>query len=376
MITNTPPAQIGMPLDMVDTPALLVDLDAYEQNLKKMSQAVKQMKIRLRPHAKTHKCAVIALHQMAHGAVGVCCQKVGEAEAMVYGGVSDVYISNQIVGESKITRLVSLAKQAHISVCADNPAHISSYGDIAQAYNVNHLSVYVEINVGANRCGVEPGEPAVTLARQIQDTAGLRFAGLQAYHGRAQHLRTPAERKEAIRFAVDCVAKTKNLLKEHGLDCGIATGAGTGTYQLEGTSTIFDELQAGSYIFMDADYGKNLNEDGQPAKEFEHSLFVYATVMSRPIREQAVLDAGHKAVTIDSGMPVVHGMDDVEYARASDEHGTLVLKNPDRNLHIGDKMMLIPGHCDPTVNLFDWYVGIRNGRVEALWPIAARGAMR
>ena len=375
MTTITPPAQIGMPLEMVDTPALLVDLDAYEKNLKKMSEAVKKMNVRLRPHAKTHKCPVIALHQMTLGAVGVCCQKVGEAEAMVYGGVTDVYVSNQIVGKSKIERLVSLAKQANVSVCADHAVQISEYSAVAKENNAT-LSVYVEVDVGTHRCGVPPGEPALALARQVKDSPGLRFAGLQAYHGRAQHLRTPSEREEAIAYAVGCVSETKALLQKNGIDSGIATGAGTGTYQLEGTSKIFDELQAGSYIFMDVDYGKNLNENGQPGGEFAHSLFVYATVMSRPSREQAVLDVGTKGVSVDCGMPLVWGIDDIEYARASDEHGLLVLKNPDRGVEIGEKLKLIPGHCDPTVNLYDWYVGIRNDRVESLWPISARGAMR
>ena len=286
-----------------------------------------------------------------------------------------MYVSNEIVGKSKIERIIALAKQANIAVCADDPHHVSEYGAIAKVNDVD-LSVFVEVDVGANRCGLKPGEPVLELARRIQDTPGLRFAGLQAYHGGAQHKRTPAERKEAIQFAVDCVVRTKILLESNGIQCKTVTGAGTGTYQLEGTSEVFNELQAGSYIFMDADYAKNLGENGQPLCEFEHSLFVYSTVMSRPTRNRAVLDAGHKAVSIDSGMPLVYGMEDVEYSRASDEHGTLILKNPDRELKIGDKVMLIPGHCDPTANLFDWYVGIWKNRVETLWPITARGGMR
>ncbi|MBW1699777.1 MAG: DSD1 family PLP-dependent enzyme [Deltaproteobacteria bacterium] len=375
MQLHTPPAQIGIPLEMVDTPALLIDLDAFERNLKKMAEAVRQMGVRLRPHAKTHKCPVIALKQMAAGAVGVCCQKVGEAEAMVYGGVCDVHITNEIVGKSKIERLIALAKQATIAVCADDPIHLSAYAAAAQANNIN-LAVFVEVNVGTPRCGLDPGEPVLKLAKQIQKTPGLCFAGLQAYHGRAQHKRTPEQRKEAIRYTVDCVRRTKAVLEANGIKCRTVTGAGTGTYRLEGTSKVFDELQAGSYIFMDVDYAKNLKEDGQPLNEFEHSLFVYSTIMSRPTRDRAVLDAGHKAVSIDSGMPLIYGMEDVQYTRASDEHGTLKLNDPQRDLKIGDKLKLIPGHCDPTVNLFDWYVGIRNNRVECLWPITARGAFR
>ena len=375
MIANLPPAEIGMPLNMVDTPALLLDLDAFERNLEKMADTLAGLEIRLRPHAKTHKCPIIALRQMDRGAVGVCCQKVGEAEAMVYGGVTDVYVSNEIVGKSKIKRLISLAKQAKIAVCADDPFHVMEYGTAAQANSVV-LDVFVELNVGSARCGLEPGEPILNLARQIINTPGLRFAGLQAYQGGAQHLRTPAERSEAIQSAVDCVQQTKSVLEANGILCETVTGAGTGTYRLEAASKVYNELQAGSYIFMDVDYSKNLDGEGQSVKEFEHSLFVYSTVMSRPTRDRAALDAGHKAVSIDSGMPLVYKMPDVEYERASDEHGRLLLKNTDRDLKIGDKLILIPGHCDPTVNLFDWYVGIRNDHVEALWPIAARGAVR
>jgi 3-hydroxy-D-aspartate aldolase len=375
MATNSPPAKIGMPLEMVDTPALLIDLDAFEHNLKKMADTVSKTGARLRPHAKTHKCPVIALRQMAMGAVGVCCQKVTEAEAMVYGGVTNVLVTNEIVGRSKIERLASLAGQAKIGACADDPFHVREYGAVFQSSGVD-LDVYVELDVGSGRCGVEPGEPVLDLARQIEESPGLRFAGLQAYHGAAQHLRTPAERKQAIEYSIDRVLKTKSVLKSNGISCETVTGAGTGTYRIEATSDVYDELQAGSYIFMDVDYSKNLNKEGASVGEFRHSLFVYATVMSRPARDRAAVDAGHKAVPIDSGMPLVSGLPDVTYTRAADEHGKLLLSDPARDLKIGDKLKLIPGHCDPTANLYDWYVGIRNNHVEVIWPITARGGMR
>ncbi|MCJ7830783.1 MAG: DSD1 family PLP-dependent enzyme [Desulfobacterales bacterium] len=368
------PAEIGMPLDVVDTPALLVDLDAFDHNLQHMAAAVAAAGVRLRPHAKTHKSPVIALRQMALGAVGVCCQKVGEAEAMVHGGVGDVLLSNEIVGPSKVARLAALARQARIAVCADDPHNVAEYGEAARAFGVE-LTVLVELNVGADRCGLEPGEPVLRLARRIADTQGLRFAGLQAYHGSAQHLRTPEERRTAIQFALERIVATRTLLERNGIPCPTVTGAGTGTYSLEASSGIYNELQAGSYVFMDADYAKNLDHEGRPVSEFRHSLFVYATVMSRPTADRAMVDAGIKALAVDSGMPRVAGVKGVEYVRASDEHGKLRLQEPDPDLHVGDKLKLIPGHCDPTVNLYDWYVGIRNDRVEALWPIAARGAL-
>ena len=371
-MTTRPPAEIGMPLEAVETPALLIDLDAFERNLARPAAVITDPQVALRPHAKTHKCPVIARRQMAHGAVGVCCQKVSEAEAMVYGGVPDVLVSNEIVGTTKIARLAGLARQARVAVCADDPGNVTDLNAAALASGVR-LPVLVEVNVGADRCGVEPGEPALALARQIAGCPGLRFAGLQAYHGSAQHLREYARRREAIEGAVEKVRRTLEGLTRAGLACEVVTGAGTGTYRFEAGSGAYTELQMGSYNFMDADYAQDLAEDGGPYQDFEQSLFVYATVMSRPATDRAVVDAGLKAVSVDSGMPVVQGRPDVEYARASDEHGKLTLHDPDRAVRIGDKIRLIPGHCDPTVNLHDWYVCVRHGRIEALWPITARG---
>ena len=194
---------------------------------------------------------------------------------MVYGGVRNVLVTNEIVGDPKIERLVSLARQADIAVCADDPAHIEAYGSVADANHVE-LSVLVELDVGSNRCGVEPGEPVLMLARLVGETKGLRFGGIQAYQGRAQHLRTPEERGAAIQTAVDRVVDTTTLLTANEIACPVVTGAGTGTYRLEAASNVYNELQAGSYIFMDVDYGKNLGKNGKPLKEYEHSLFVYA----------------------------------------------------------------------------------------------------
>jgi len=373
-MSTRPPAEIGMPLDAVDTPALLLDLDAFERNIARLAQAVAGTPVRLRPHAKSHKCPVIAMRQIAGGAVGVCCQKVSEAEAMVYGGVPDVLVSNQIVGTLKIHRLVALARQARVAVCVDDAANVAALNEAATAFGVR-LSVLVEVNVGSDRCGVEPGEPALALATQIAASPGLRFGGLQAYYGAAQHVRDCAKRKEAIQAAGEKIRRTVDLLRHHGLTCEVISGAGTGTYEFEAASGIWTELQAGSYIFMDADYLKNLKADGTPGSEFESSLFVYATVMSRPAADRAILDAGLKALSIDAGMPWVVGMPDVEYIRAADEHGKLTLHDPSRVLSLGTKLFLVPGHCDPTVNLYDWYVGYRNARVETLWPITARGAV-
>ncbi|MBI3517049.1 MAG: DSD1 family PLP-dependent enzyme [Proteobacteria bacterium] len=373
-MTTRPPAEIGMKLEEVDTPALVVELDAFERNLRRLPERIAGRKVRLRPHAKTHKCPVIALQQIALGAVGVCCQKVSEAEAMVHGGVPDVLISNEIVGAPKLRRLAALARAARIATCVDDISQVAALDTAARAFDVT-LSVLVEVNMGGDRCGVEPGEPALRLAETIGRASHLKFGGLQAYHGSAQHLRTPAERRAAINQAIERAGRTRALLEANGIACPVVTGAGTGTFMLEAASDVYDELQCGSYVFMDADYGRNLGEDGAPNHDFEHSLFVWATVMSRPTDDRAILDAGLKALSVDSGMPLLHGFEEAEYTRASDEHGKVLLKRPTNRLRIGDKIKLVPGHCDPTVNLYDWYVGVRNGRVEALWPITARGAL-
>jgi 3-hydroxy-D-aspartate aldolase len=365
-------AAIGMPLAEVDTPCLMLELDAFERNLRRLPDSLKGKPIRLRPHAKSHKCAEIALRQIALGAAGVCVQKVSEAAMLVDGGVKDVLIANEVVGAPKVKLLAELNRRAHVAACADDAGNIVALDAAARAAGVK-LDILVEIDVGAGRCGAQPGAPAVVLAKHIAASGNLRFAGLQAYQGSAQHIRKVADRRDAIARAVDYVRTTTRLLEEAGLHCDYVTGAGTGSYMFEAASSVYHELQAGSYIFMDADYAKNeWTESGIP--QFEHSLFVWTTVMSVPAPTRPVVDAGLKASSIDSGMPRVAGYADVDYVKASDEHGVLQITG-DTRFKVGDKLKLIPGHCDPTVNLYDSYVCMRNGRVEALWPITARGAL-
>lgn len=367
------PAEIGMALEDVDTPALLLDLDAFEFNIQLMAGFAKKFGINHRPHAKTHKSPVVAQKQIAAGAVGQCCQKVAEAEILVAGGVSDVLVSNQIVGRRKLDRLAGLARNANISVCVDDQDNINHINAAAKRFNAK-IDVLVEIDIGAGRCGVVPGKAAVELAQIIAKNSNLTFGGLQAYQGRAQHIRGFGERKIAIEKAGKLVQETIHLLSEAGLECRLVTGAGTGTFQFEADSGIWNELQAGSYCFMDADYGLNLNETGEFINTFRNSLFIWSTIMSHPTKDRAVVDAGHKATSIESGLPLVADLKDVKYVSASDEHGSLALGRDAIDLKIGQKIRLIPGHCDPTVNLHDWYIGIRNGMVEAIWPVEARGA--
>ncbi len=369
---RTLPAQPGMSLSDVDTPSLILDLDAFERNLQRLSESLAGRRVMLRPHAKSHKCPQIALRQIALGAIGVCCQKVSEAEAMVEGGVRDVLVANEVVGAAKLKRLATLAQQAKVAVCADDAGNVAELDAAARAAGVT-LDVLVEVNVGANRCGVEPGEPALKIAQAIAACKNLRYAGLQAYQGGAQHLRGVAERRSAIDAAVAGVQKTLALIEKAGLPRGKVTGAGTGTSPVAAARRVYDELQVGSYIFMDVDYAKNdWTESGIP--RFEHSLFVWTTVMSRTRPDVAIVDAGLKASSVDSGMPRVTDYPQAEFLKASDEHGVIRM-NGAPGFALGDKIRLIPGHCDPTVNLYDHYVCVRGGRVEAIWPITARGAV-
>jgi 3-hydroxy-D-aspartate aldolase len=370
-----PPAEPGMPEEEVETPALILDLDAFEANLATMARRLDGRKVALRPHAKTHKSPVVAHLQKAHGAVGQCVQKVGEAEALAWGGVTDILVTNEVVGARKLARLAALARIATIGICADHADQVTALEAAATEAGVS-LNVYVEIDVGSGRCGVVSPQEAVDLAKRIADSRSLAFGGLQAYHGSAQHLRRFEERQIAIASAVEIARQTVNALERAGLPCPAVTGAGTGTFDLESTSGLYTEIQAGSYCFMDADYARNLDETGVPSSPFRQSLFVLGTVMSVTRAGSAVIDVGHKGVGVDSGLPLVWKKPDIAYVGASDEHGNLKF-TPSHNgaLKLGEKVRLVPGHCDPTVDRYDWYVGVRNGRVESLWPITARGAM-
>jgi D-serine deaminase-like pyridoxal phosphate-dependent protein len=360
--------------DEVDTPALLIDLDAFEYNLDRMAGLLEGTGTRLRAHAKTHKSPVIALQQIRRGAVGQCVQKVAEAEVLAWGGVPDILVSNQVAGRAKLARLVALDRIARVGVCVDDAAQVADAAAVADAAGAR-LSVLVEIDVGAGRCGVAAGPPAVALAERIAAHPNLQFGGLQAYQGSAQHLRTPAERAKSIGIASDGVRRTLEQLRQVGLECPIVGGAGTGTFALEASSGVYTEIQAGSYCFMDADYARNLDESGQPVSTFRHALFVLATVMSAARPGVAVVDAGLKALSTDSGMPEIWRRPDIRYVGASDEHGTMKFGPETESPKLGEKLRLVPGHCDPTVDRYDWYVGVRGGRVECLWPVAARGGM-
>lgn len=393
--TKTHPSEklkqlVGRGVDAIDTPSLVVDLDAVMRNLSRMAEFARKHDIRWRPHAKMHKSATLAKLQMQAGAVGVCVQKTAEAEAMVAGGVYNVFISNEVIAPHKLARVAALAHQVaaengQLAIAVDS---LEGIRRLAQAMNEARTSgkaaavidVFIEIDVGQGRCGVPPGKQAVELALEIRKHPALRMAGLQAYHGKAQHFRSAQERREAISVVVQDAVFTRRLIEEEGIPVELITGAGTGSMVCEAASGIFGELQAGSFMFMDADYAGNERDPAQP--QFEHALFVKSQVMSSSLRH-AVCDAGHKSHAIDSGLPTVVDMEptgQLEYANGGDEHG--ILRPAGGNTRVpalGETVWLIPGHCDPTVNLHKYLIGVtgglKKGRVDKIIRVDARGAL-
>ncbi|MEM9392999.1 MAG: 3-hydroxy-D-aspartate aldolase BhcC [Pseudomonadota bacterium] len=368
------PAAIGMDEADIQTPCLVLDLDALERNVVKMGQFAKEMGVRHRVHGKMHKSVDVAKMQMdLGGAVGVCCQKVSEAEAFARGGIDDVLVSNQVRDPAKIDRLARIPRLgARAICCVDDIENVADLSAAATKHGTQ-IECLVEIDCGAGRCGVTTTPAVVEIAKAIDAAPGLKFAGLQAYQGAMQHLDDYMERKAKIDIAVAMVRDAVETLKSEGLECDIVGGGGTGSYYFEGNSGVYNELQCGSYAFMDADYGRILDKDGNRIDqgEWENALFILTSVMSHAKADKAICDAGLKAQSVDSGLPVIFGRDDVEYVKCSDEHG--VIMDPDSKLKVNDKLKLVPGHCDPTCNVHDWYVGVRNGKVEAIWPVTARG---
>jgi 3-hydroxy-D-aspartate aldolase len=366
------PAAIGMDEADIQTPCLVLDLDALEKNIKTMGDYAKAAGVRHRVHGKMHKSVDIArLQETMGGSCGVCCQKVSEAEVFARGGIEDILVSNQVRDPAKIDRLARLPKLGARTICCvddiDNVAELSA----AAVKHGTEIECLVEIDCGAGRCGVSAGQPVVDIALAITAAQGLKFAGIQAYQGAMQHMQRYDERKEKTGIAIEMVKATLELLSARGLECDIVGGGGTGSYYFESESGVFNELQCGSYAFMDADYQTIHDENGERISEFENALFILTSVMSHAKTDRAICDAGLKAQSVDSGLPYVFGRSDVEYIKCSDEHG--VISDPRGALKVNDKLKLVPGHCDPTCNVHDWYVGVRAGKVEQIWPVSARG---
>ena len=368
------PARIGDSIDSVETPALLLDLDIVEKNIDRLQTITMDTKAVPRPHAKSHKCPNLARLQIERGAVGVCCQKVSEAVALIDAGISNILISNEIIDLNKIQRLTSLASRPGVSVrvCVDQQENVINLSNSAKKVGIE-LGVLVEIDLGMKRCGVSPGLALVDFVKSIEKIPTIKFEGLQAYQGAAQHLGSEKERFSASAKAVSVIKNSVDLLSKAGVNCSTISGSGTGTCDFDSVSGLYTEIQAGSYVVMDAEYGAC-------DIKFQHSLFLISQVMSKPRINSIVLDAGLKSYTIEKGLPkVVESVDghtsQIRVIGTSDEHSVLDTSNQSKNLipSIGEKVLLIPSHCDPTVNLHDWFVCIRNNVVVDIWPISARG---
>lgn len=387
-LTLPPIAVPGAALEDVDTPALLLDLNAFERNLDRMQAAADAAGVALRPHAKAHKTPAVALAQIARGAVGICCQKVSEALPFVAAGARDIHISNQpalSASGAKTVLLARAANHARMSVCVDDARQIDALG-AAAASEGSRIGVFVEIDIGQGRCGVPEADSAdgadgvLRLLERLAAHPQLEFRGLQAYHGGLQHLRAHEARRAQSQRAAERAGAVLAALESRGVRCPTVTGGGTGSVEFDLQSGVFTEVQPGSYAFMDRDYGDNDYDDRAGALRFDHALFLATTVMSTSAGRHVVVDAGLKSLATDSGMPGIWQADDLRYDQANDEHGIVTAKDEGaggKSLPaLGSRLHLVPGHCDPTFNLHDALVGFRGETVECVWPIAARGLSR
>jgi D-serine deaminase-like pyridoxal phosphate-dependent protein len=359
----------------LDTPVLTIDADALDRNIACMKEMTEAAGVSYRPHAKTHKSAAIARMQIDAGAVGVCCAKLGEAEVLASEGIDNILITTPVVGESKIGRLLAARNMAQISVVADNEDNINMLGSMAQLGGVV-LDVLIEVDIGQGRCGVPPGPEAARLARIVAGHQCLNFAGLQGYQGKIQMTVDPSERAAQTETGLDLLAATIAEVENAGLEVGIRTGGGTGTSPFDLDRGLLTEIQTGSYVFMDSRYG-GIGWPGANAPPFENALHILTAVVSKPAPDRVVIDAGLKAASNDHGVPAVVGIDGCVFEYGGDEHGILRMKDGGEvPLNVGDKLQLIPSHCDTTINLYDQYIVLKDDEVIDVWPVDTRGRVQ
>ena len=369
------PIPLDTPLSVEDvpTPALLIDVARMELNLAKMAAHAEDRGISLRPHTKTHKCPLLAKRQMQLGAVGVCCAKVSEAEVMVEAGVGEVLITSPVVTDDKIGRVVALSKQSpEVTLVVDHRAAAERLHEAAAAEGVTQR-VLVDLDVGTRRTGIATGEPALELARTIDGLPHLDLRGLQAYAGHLMHVHGHAERQARSLEALEAAVETRRLIEADGIAVSVLSGGGTGTWDIDSEVDGMTDLQVGSYLFMDEQYLRIGGRNGEIFDDFETSLFVQVTAISQPVPELITTDGGYKAFASDADRPRLADIGGVVYGWGGDEHGILRIADATGPVRLGDRIRCITPHCDPTVNLYDVYYPARDGRVEELWPISARG---
>ena len=360
--------------DEIATPALLLDLDRFERNLARMTQHAQQVGKDLRPHAKTHRCPEIARRQIAAGALGVACAKLGEAEVMAAAGVRGLLITTEIVSAAALARLTALLRVApDTMIVVDHPDNVAAVARAAASAGVV-ANVLVDVDVGGRRTGAAPADPALALARAVVAERALRLRGLQGYAGHCAHVIGWSARREASHKAMAPLMETRRLLERAGLPVEIVAGASTGTYDIDSELDGLTELQSGSYCVMDLDYRRIGGRGGESLTDFEMALTVIATVVSVPTADRAMVDAGLKAFSTDKPFPPeAVERSGLAYEFAGDEHGRLTVTDPARAPRLGERIEFFPPHCDPTFNLYDRIYALRRDRVEAVWPIAARG---
>ncbi|MBA2396286.1 MAG: DSD1 family PLP-dependent enzyme [Ktedonobacteraceae bacterium] len=364
--------RIGDPLDALDTPSMIIDLSLMENNITSLMQRFRDEGTHVRPHLKTVKSVELAHQLLVAGAIGGCVAKVSEAEVMAQGGIEDLLITTEIVGTPKLARLVALVqKYPHIKVVVDSLIGAQVLNEAMQQAQLT-INVLIDLNVGQNRCGVMPGEEALTLAHALSEMKQLHLVGVQGYEGHLQHVHDQGERAQRCRQAMEALTTTAAALRAAGFPIEIVTTGGTGTAETCANYTGVTEVQPGSFIFMDTDYRNALG----PC--YANALTVLTTVISRPTPTRAVIDAGLKSLSIDSGMPEPKGVPGVIYLPGGDEHGILTWEEREGNppLEVGDRIEMIPSHIDTTVNLHDYYYAYRDGQLEAIWPVDARGKVQ
>lgn len=356
----------GTPVEELDTPAIVIDLDAAESNIKRMQEFANGAGISVRPHTKTNKSPFWAWKQVNAGAIGICCAKVGEAEMMALAGIPEILIPNQIVTTRKIKRLMSVAGTTKTIVAVDHEDNVANLSEAATSYGVE-LGILIEVNVGMDRCGVEPDD-AAALAAAIAKAPGLRFDGIMGYEGHTVAARDFEERKTEALRAMDKLLSAAASIRQAGIPVNIVSAAGTGTYNITGALEGITEIQPGSYIFMDGDYLEVFND-------FQPAMTLLTTVISRT-GDRGVLDCGLKSVSIDRGRPYAVGIEGVEVGGPSEEHTKIVLSGEAKNLTVGDNVSLRAMHGDTTINVHDYYFCVRNGKLETVAPILGRGKFR
>jgi D-serine deaminase-like pyridoxal phosphate-dependent protein len=353
---------IGQPLDALDTPQLLLDLDAVDANLRRMFEAGRERGVNVRTHFKSLKCGGLARYIKERGGASFLAAKLNEAEALADAGITDILIANQVVGPQKMQRLAQLAKRVQLRVCVDQAENVDQLSRAMHAAGAT-LGILIEVDIGMARCGVPPGEAAVTLAQCIRKTPGLRFDGLQGYDGHLQMLPDAAERHDRCLQGLAQLVATRRLLEEAGIPVAIVTGAGTGTWEFVAGYPGVTEIQPGSFVLMDSAYHAL-------RPEFGFALSILAAVISvRP--KWYVLDAGSKAISQDFGKPVINGKAEESVMGLSEEHTKVGCDTP--SVRVGDRREVLPAHCCATMNLHRQCLGVRKGKVEAAWPIEASG---